>query len=299
MIPRVGVDMLYYAILTQDDSGGVSYGTPVRIHNLTNVGLNFNAQFGTFFADDGPRATHSQIGEVDVNLTVGDLTGEQVAALIGANYNSGTGLVDYAVTASAPEVAIGFRSKKSNGHYRYMWMLKGVFGVPDSEFQTQEGSINFQPQSITGKFMGRMNDDRVFRRVDTDDDNFVFAGLPDSWFVDPDATGGMPAAMAVSTIDPAEGAAGVALASTIDITFDADVRVSDVKTDNFTLYDATAESYVTCAVGVDAANDALVIMTPSADMTTGNLHVVTVKKYVRNVDGGAMAEDFISTFTTA
>lgn len=298
MRPRVGLDMLYYAILAQDDSGGTAYDTPVAIPNVTNIGLNFNAEFSTFFADDGPREAFSQIGEVDVNLTVADLNGQQVADLIGASYNDATGLVNYSVTAVAPEVAIGFRAQKTNGEYRYMWLLKGTFGVPDSEFQTKEGSITFQPQSITGRFMARTYDDMVFRRLDSDDENFAFPNLPTSWFTDPDL-GAEPTALAVSTISPDSGATAVDLDSTIDITFDADVRAADVNTDNFTLYDADAGSYVTCAVGLDPALDDKVIVTPSADMAASSLHVVTIKDSVRNVSGGKLGEDYISTFTTA
>jgi len=182
--PRVGVDKLHYAKLTQDDSSGAEYDSAVSVENVTNISLNFNTEFSTFFADDGPRESYTQMGEVEAAITVADLTGEQYAELLGADQDD-DGIVDLKTTDSPPEVAIGFRSRKSNGEYRYVWLMKGTFGVPDSEYQTQEGSINFQPQTINGRFVARTYDNKVFRRLDSDDESYDeddWNKLEDDWF---------------------------------------------------------------------------------------------------------------------
>ena len=279
--PLVGLDMFYYAPLTQDDAGGVVYDTPVRVNNAVSLTVNPNSQIQPFYADDGPREVFSQVGEIDVSIMVADLPPEDYAYLIGADYNAGTGVVDYSVDAAAPDVAIGFRAQKTNGSYRYVWLLKGKFGVPNMEHQTKEGSVNFQSQTINGKFMARTNDDQVFRRVDGDDTN-AMAGLPGSWFVDPNLGAVVTADAPVVTGFAAPGN------DVATWTFDKSVSLSRVSHGYFTLYDVTNDEYIdsadiTLTVGTDAEANDQVILTLDPVLAPG--------VYVAQVGAGFMAED--------
>jgi len=176
--PLVGLDYLHYATVTTDGDETV-YGNLTHVENAVSLTVNPNTDFATFFADDGPREAFSQIGEVDVSIQVADLEPQDYALLIGADYDPHTGLIDYSVDAVAPDVAIGFRAQKTNGEYRYVWLLKGKFGIPDMEHQTKEATVAFQTQTINGKFVARTSDSLVYRRADSDD----VAYTPDTWFV--------------------------------------------------------------------------------------------------------------------
>lgn len=37
----------------------------------------------------------------------------------------------------APTLALGFKSKKNNGKYRYVWLLKGKFELTADEYDTE------------------------------------------------------------------------------------------------------------------------------------------------------------------
>jgi hypothetical protein len=52
-----------------------------------------------------------------------------------------------------PWVAIGFRTLKSNGKYRYVWLYKGRFADPEDNNETKADSINFQSDTIAGQFV--------------------------------------------------------------------------------------------------------------------------------------------------
>jgi len=295
--PLIGLDMLYYAPLLTDTTGGVTYDTPVRLENVVSLSVTPNTEIATFFADDGPREAFSQIGEVDVALQLPDIATEDYAFLIGANYNSGTGSMSYLTTAIAPEVAIGFRAQKSDGSYRYIWLMKGKFGVANMEHQTKESGVNFQTMTLNGKFLSRTYDNMVFRRIDENDPNFTFAGLPGTWFTDPDL-GAAPSALTVASVTPLELATNVAVDTDVTVEFSAAFRAGDATTSNFTLYDATNAAFVTCTVYVDPLDSTQVIMTPAADLDNAALHVVNVEAGVRSAAGGALATQFVSTFTT-
>lgn len=173
----IGLDQFHYAIVEGDEVGGTTYASSVHVPNITQANTNFNSSVETFFADDGPAVVYSQIGEVEVEINIADLPPEDYAKLIGGEYENG--MVQYNVSASAPDVALAFRAQKSNGKYRYMWLLKGKFSVPNMEARTKEASVNFQPQTINFKGAARASDRNVFKRIDSDDANLP-AGVDDT-----------------------------------------------------------------------------------------------------------------------
>jgi len=59
----------------------------------------------------------------------------------------------YADNDTPPWVAIGFRTLKSNGKYRYVWLYKGRFSDPEDNNETKADSINFQSDTIRGQFV--------------------------------------------------------------------------------------------------------------------------------------------------
>ncbi|SNR95462.1 phage major tail protein, phi13 family [Anaerovirgula multivorans] len=190
-VPVIGLDMFHYThVLTDSASAPTTYDDAVHVPNVTAANINFNGEVATFFADNGPAVVYSQIGEVEVEISIADLPPEDYAFLIGANYEDG--LVDLDTSASAPDVAIGFRAQKANGAYRYMYLYKGKFSVPNAEHETKADTVNFQPQTITFKGVQRASDSKVFRRIDSDDTNLpsgvTATTLLTDFFADPDYT---------------------------------------------------------------------------------------------------------------
>lgn len=188
-VPIIGLDNFYVAELTEDNSTETTYDTSQRIINITQANINFNSSLATFFADNGPAVAYSQMGDVEVNINVADLTPSEYALLTGAS-RTDKGVVELDVEASPPELAVGFRAMKSNGEYRYMWLMKGKFSVPNANHQTKESSVNFQQQELSFRSLARVSDGLVMRRVDSDDENLpegvTNTVLLNEWFSDPD-----------------------------------------------------------------------------------------------------------------
>ena len=167
MAVRIGLDNFYYTPITTDTATDTTYGTAVRIMNITEATMNPNSTIETFFADDGPAEVFSQIGEIELSISVGELPPKDYAFLLGATYANG--VVEYETTATAPDVAVSFRSQKSNGEYKYLCVYKGKFSVPEENFQTKADGVNFQPQTIMFKGVQRKSDGKVYRTIDSDD----------------------------------------------------------------------------------------------------------------------------------
>lgn len=289
--PLIGLDMFHYAIVTGDDENGTTYGEPVRIINPVSLSINMNTDVATFFADDGPAVAYSQIGEVDVAIELADMPTEHLAALIGADYDAASGVMRYDTEAIAPNVAVGFRAQKSNGHFRYVWLYKGKFGIPNMEHQTKEASVSFQTQTLNGKFLSRIYDRLVFARVDSDADS-PMPGLPDAWFVDPNLG-------AVPSPDPlaVESVGETAEVITWNFTGDRALNLSFVSPTYFRIYSLGDNEYVDSAdltVAYPAAGE--VTVTHDGAYTPGDYLAVAVAG-LRAADGGLLANSYYFPFT--
>lgn len=270
-LPRIGVDKLYAALVTSDDSSGVVYGTPFALQGVTEIGYNPNTQMAVFYADDGAYESISQDGETDLNIKVADLLPAHYALLMGVT-QSANGVIDEDRDDNPPEVAIGYRTKKSNGEYRYVWVLKGKFGKPQISAQTGAGSINMQQMEIPYKGLNRDYDGKKRRKVDTDDDlfptgltNAAMANEVTGWFSSPDY---VPVAPGTPIADLA-AATGSGAAGTMALTFSAPTGATSVKVQAQDAAFGTWVDVETSATITDASTGATV-----EGLTAGNTYSV-------------------------
>ena len=153
MATRIGCDNLVYALMTTEDTteAAPAYAEVKPAAGVMSLNINPNGAMETLFADDGPMDTASTLGRIEVEIQKNELTSEQKADLLGHEID-GNGAVVYSDSDVPPWVAIGFRTLKSNGKYRYVWLYKGKFTEPEDNNETKGDSINFQADTISGQF---------------------------------------------------------------------------------------------------------------------------------------------------
>lgn len=153
MATRIGCDNLVYAPMTTEDTAEAApvYGDVVPAIGVMSLNINPNGAQETLFADDGPMETASTLGRIEVAIQKNELTTKNKADLLGHQIDSNGALV-YGDSDIAPWVAIGFRTLKSNGNYRHVWLYKGKFTEPEDANETKGDSINFQADTINGQF---------------------------------------------------------------------------------------------------------------------------------------------------
>jgi phi13 family phage major tail protein len=180
----VGLKDLYYAKLTKDDGTGINYDTPSKIAGAINAKISPSVNTGILYADDGPDETISALSEISVELQVKDLPLSIQAVLLGHTINGTTKIMRKNADDVAPYVAIGFKSLKSNGKYRYTWLYKGKFQLVKEEYKTKEENIEFQTPTIEGKFVKRQNDEAWMAQGDEDATGWT-ASVGTGWFTKP------------------------------------------------------------------------------------------------------------------
>lgn len=153
MATRIGCDNLVYAIMTTEDTVTTPpvYGDVKPAPGVMSLNITPNSSQETLFADDGPMESASTLGAIDVEIQKNSLTSENKADLLGHKIDVNGGVV-YGANDVPPLVAVGFRTLKSNGKYRYVWLYKGKFSEPEDANETKGDSINFQADTISGQF---------------------------------------------------------------------------------------------------------------------------------------------------
>ena len=153
MATRIGCDNLVYAKMTTEDTATAAptYGSVTPAPGVMSININPNGSLETLFADDGPMETASTLGRIEVEIQKNALTTQNKADLLGHEIDS-KGAIVYGDSDVPPYVAIGFRTLKSNGKYRYVWLYKGKFNEPEDQNETKGDSINFQADTINGQF---------------------------------------------------------------------------------------------------------------------------------------------------
>lgn len=154
MATRIGCDHLVYALMTTEDTATTApvYATPTPAPGVMSININPNPAQETLFADDGPMETATALGKVEVEIQKNALSTQNKSDLLGHAIDTNGGIV-YGAADVPPYAAIGFRTLKSNGKYRYVWLYKGKFVDPEDNNETKGDGINFQTDTITGNFL--------------------------------------------------------------------------------------------------------------------------------------------------
>ncbi len=193
MAMRIGCDNLVYAKMTTEDTATTApvYDEIVSAPGVMHININPNASLATAFYDDGPGETASTLGNIDVEIQKNALTSKNKADLLGHTIDANGGVV-YGDNDTPPWVAIGFRTLKSNGKYRYVWLYKGRFADPEDNNETKADSINFQSDTIKGQFVKLSYPvtvatgvtKRVWKYEVDSDTPTANQGVMDTWFND-------------------------------------------------------------------------------------------------------------------
>lgn len=177
----IGCDHLVVAKLTKDNGTDLTYETPVRLPGLMKIGIVPNSSNATAFYDNGPGETATTMGAIEVTVDKNALSASEQALLLGKNIDA-KGVIISGSDDVPPEVALGFRTLKSNGKFKYVWLYKGTFAEPESEVETKGESINFQATTLKANFV-KVNKMMTFNLAD----NKTITKQP--WKVELDAEG--------------------------------------------------------------------------------------------------------------
>jgi len=130
-----GVDNFYFAEVIKDDSTGYVTGTPIHIP-VQEVGKSVDASSEAHYYDNKAMIVVNSESADTITLTLAPPALDKLAKLTGKSFDATTGMM-----VDSPRVnkyfAIMYRTKGTDGGYRYVSRLKGQFNIPEETVTTE------------------------------------------------------------------------------------------------------------------------------------------------------------------
>lgn len=181
-MPRqIGLRDIHIAVLTKDDTTAAIYGTPEKLERAISAKLTPKSNTENIYSDDAVEDVIAAFEGVDVEIEINQLSLTSRAKMQGAKLVKGV-LIENKDDI-APTIALGFKSKKTNGKYRYVWLLKGKFELATDEYDTEAEKPKPQSAKFKGKFFAR-DFDGNYRFIVDEDGQGADQSLIASWFTE-------------------------------------------------------------------------------------------------------------------
>ena len=292
----VGLRDIYYALVTTDDASAYAAGTPAYFAPAMTASQAPATNAKTVYADDGPFEVAVNEGETKIDFEVTNIPIEVLAAVLGKVFDAATGRM-FDNGGTPPDVALSFRSLKSNGSYRYFQFLKGKFSAPSEEQASSTDSPDPKPAKITytavktiHQFdLGDINDG--VKRVIGDQDTTGFSAT--NWFTSVQVpSAGSPSALTLTPV-PADAATGIVVTSNITCTFSNAIAGN---AENGIILTTAAGVPVAVARTLNAGRT-VVTLNPDASLSASTEYLLIVAG-VTDIYGQALATTVVN-FTTA
>lgn len=281
----IGVENLVYALLTEESIP--TYGTVKSMAPLINVKVSPKVNSESLYADNRKVEIVSSLGDIDVEIEQQDLPLEVQADILGHDLDETNGVLTYHSDDIAPYLAIGFKIKKANGKYRYVWLLKGKFEEYEEEANTTEDKAKFTTPKLKGAFMPRTDGNWKFT---ADEDS----GTVPAAFLSAVYSPTIDLVAPTATTVPIDGATGVLGTANIVFTFDKAIQPSCVTAANFLLMKADGAT-VTVALNISTSNT-VVTLDPAAIMEAGS-YIALATTNVMNAAGVPLTGNCVVNFT--
>ena len=150
----IGLRDLYYAKIKEETEGTITYEGPKRLAKAISAEMTVETAEAILYADDSVDETIKEFISGEIKLNVNDIALEDAALLLGQKKDK-DGVLYGGDADEPPYLAIGFRAKKPGGKFKYIWLYKVKFSIPDEKYQTKGDNIEFNTPEITGKFIKR------------------------------------------------------------------------------------------------------------------------------------------------
>lgn len=181
----IGLDKLYYAKITESETGDETYATPAQLAKAISADLSVELAEATLYADDGAAEIVKEFKSGTLSLGIDDIGAAVASDLTGSSIDANGVVISRSEDGGAP-VAIGFRAKKANGKYKYYWLYRVKFGIPATNLTTKGDSITFSTPTIEGTVLRRNKVDaqgkHPWKAEATEGDTTVSADTITNWY---------------------------------------------------------------------------------------------------------------------
>ncbi len=143
-------DVVIAEILTDDNDtdSGYTFGPVESLLPVAEINKTTETSTETKYYDNRPAITIHGEGADEIGIIGAGMLLEKIAKITGKSYDVTTGaFVDSQIQEKY--YALGYKTKDTDGKYRYVWRLKGTFAIPDENHKTTDGSADTNGTELT------------------------------------------------------------------------------------------------------------------------------------------------------
>ncbi len=170
----VGLKNVVIAPVVSDTDAGVSYGTLQDFAGAIDAQISpENAEPDVQHADDVEFAVVFPDPEVKLTMEMADIP-LLIQELILSNVIDDNGVLIRAAGDTPGYFALGFKSEKADGTYRFVWLFKGRAAPMTEQYHTKEGTtLTRQTGKLEWTFIKRTFDKRYQAIADEGQNGFT------------------------------------------------------------------------------------------------------------------------------
>jgi phi13 family phage major tail protein len=143
-----GVDKLYVAKVTADTAEAYTCETPIFLSPTAEISKATDSNSDAHYYDNKAMIVINSESADTITITMAPPELSKLAKIIGKSFDSTTGMM-----VDSPKqndyFAIMYRTKGTDGKYRYVSRLKGQFSIPDETNQTENDGTDANNTQIT------------------------------------------------------------------------------------------------------------------------------------------------------
>lgn len=141
-----GVDNFYFAEVLQDDANGYVCGTPIHIP-VQEIGKTTDSSSEAHYYDNKAMIVVNSESADAIALVIAPPDLDKLSQLTGKSFDATTGMM-----VDSPRqnkyFAIMYRTKGTDGGYRYVSRLKGQFNIPEETVKTENDGTDTSNTTI-------------------------------------------------------------------------------------------------------------------------------------------------------
>ena len=146
-----GIDSVYYAKVTSDTAEGIVFDEPKYLCPVAELSKETETSSDAHYYDNKALISLSSEGADTLTLTTSAIPLDVLADILGRYFDEELGVMAEN-TANPPYIALLYRTKGTDGHYRYVNRYKMKASIPSETIATENDGTeaNGQELSLTG-----------------------------------------------------------------------------------------------------------------------------------------------------
>lgn len=163
----VGLKDIFVAPVLENTESAYTTDTPVKLARAIKAKISDKRSSEDLESDDSTEESLDAYEGTEVEIEVNSLAPQDLALLFGHKYENGYLIKNR--NDRAPEVALGYRARKLNGKYEFVWLYVGRFAEgKDTNRETYGKKPTAQTETVKGTFHERAIDGNIETSVDED-----------------------------------------------------------------------------------------------------------------------------------